>query len=51
MAARRWYDGKEGEARKFAGERAPQGASIAEAAAWTAAARIFLNLDEFMTRE
>src|SRR5262249_12937495 len=39
------------EAAKLAGKDAPAGVDAAEAAAWTALARMLLNLDEFVTRE
>ena len=40
---REWYRGHEEEAKKLAGD--------VETAAWTATARVLLNLDEFLTRE
>jgi len=38
-------------AKEIAPANLPQGVSPAEAAAWTATARVLLNLDEFITRE
>jgi hypothetical protein len=38
-------------ARRLAGNEAPRGMNVAEAAAWVAVARTVLNLDEFVTRD
>ena len=38
-------------ARKFAGLSWPEDVAVTEAAAWTAASRLLMNLDEFITRE
>jgi hypothetical protein len=50
-ASRDWYSDRPDDAKKLVGDYQPQGAPIEEAAAWTAVARILLNLDEFVTRE
>ncbi|MBI4605684.1 MAG: DUF1553 domain-containing protein, partial [Planctomycetes bacterium] len=54
-AARAWYAGpdgaREGEAGELAGALGPRGVPAAEAAAWVAAARVALNLDELIVRE
>lgn len=39
------------DAEKIASSHRPAGASVVEAAAWTALARVAINLDEFITRE
>jgi hypothetical protein len=46
-----WYERHPKEAALMAGRSLADGANAAEAAAWTAAASIILNLDEFITRE
>ncbi|MEX0718586.1 MAG: DUF1553 domain-containing protein [Planctomycetaceae bacterium] len=38
-------------AKEFAPAKRPEGVAVEEAAAWTATARVLLNLDEFITRE
>jgi mono/diheme cytochrome c family protein len=39
------------EAKAAAPAKLPEGADVAQAAAWTAVSRVLLNLDEFITRE
>ncbi|MBT4864606.1 MAG: DUF1553 domain-containing protein, partial [Planctomycetaceae bacterium] len=48
---RKRFESAEKDATQVAPAIRPEGISAAEAAAWTAAARVFLNLDEFITRE
>ena len=48
---REHYRTAEKDALLVAPARLPAGISTADAAAWTAAARVLLNLDEFITRE
>jgi hypothetical protein len=50
-AAREHYGLHAEEAQAAAGSTVPEGVPVAEAAAWSATARIILNLDEFITRE
>ncbi|MEM7234439.1 MAG: DUF1549 and DUF1553 domain-containing protein, partial [Planctomycetota bacterium] len=45
------FASREGEVESLAPRRLPKGTSSAEAAAWTATARVVLNLDETITRE
>ncbi len=49
--ARTWYAGHPEEAKGFTKETTVEGVGAEELAAWTATARIVLNLDEFVTRE
>ncbi|MGE0374479.1 MAG: hypothetical protein AB7Q45_03610, partial [Planctomycetaceae bacterium] len=49
--ARSYYAAHADEADTFAGEALPPETSAPETAAWTATARIVMNLDEFITRE
>lgn len=49
--ARDYYRAHNDQAVAFAGEPLPPDTTAADAAAWTATARIILNLDEFITRE
>ncbi len=49
-AGRQWYAAHADEAKAAAGTPS-SGASSEETAAWTATARMMLNLDEFLTRE
>ena len=48
---RQTFAAAEEDAKKVAPANVPPGSSIADAAAWTAVARVLLNLDEFITRE
>jgi hypothetical protein len=50
-AAREYYSAKPDEAQSFAGDKLPPETTVADAAAWTATARIVMNVDEFITRE
>ncbi len=50
-AGRQWYATHADEAKTAAGPAPASGATVEEVAAWTATARIMLNLDEFLTRE
>lgn len=45
------YVGDTKGAQAMAGPRLPEGVSVAEAAAWVGTVRIFMNFDEFLTRE
>jgi hypothetical protein len=49
--ARGFYATHETEAAQLAGPKLPEKTSVAETAAWVAAVRVVLNLDEFLTRE
>lgn len=50
-AGRSYYRDHEADAKQFGGEAAVENHTPAEVAAWTAALRVVLNLDEFVTRE
>jgi hypothetical protein len=50
-ASRQWYAAHESEAAAAIGSEKFAGTKPVEAAAWTATARILLNLDEFLSRE
>jgi mono/diheme cytochrome c family protein len=50
-AARAYYREHADEAQSFAKETLPAETTAAEAAAWTATARVVMNVDEFITRE
>ena len=50
-SAREYYAAHPEAAVKFAGPELPEGVDAAEAAAWTATARIVMNLDEFIVRD
>ena len=45
------FEQDRGKAEKFIGAYLPEGIEAPEAAAWVAAARMIMNLDEFLTRE
>jgi mono/diheme cytochrome c family protein len=45
------FEAESNAARGLVGSDGPWGVDMADAAAWTAAARVLLNLDEFITRE
>ena len=49
--AREYYSTHPEEAAKFAGPELPESIDLVEAAAWTATARIVMNLDEFIVRD
>lgn len=49
-SSRAWYRTRGEEAKTLAGPSLPKGVDPTEAAAWTATARVLLNLDEFLTR-
>ncbi len=49
--SRSWYATRSDDAKKLVGGYQPEGVSPAEAAAWVVAARVMLNMDEFLTRE
>lgn len=49
--ARDWYIEHEDDAKQLVGDYRASDDSLAESAAWVATARIFMNLDEFITRE
>jgi hypothetical protein len=49
--SRAWFSDKPDDAKKLVGEYQPEGVAPGEAAAWVAAARVLLNMDEFLTRE
>jgi hypothetical protein len=49
--SRSWYAENTIEAEQIVGQHRPDGVPVAEAAAWVTAARVVLNLDEFITRE
>jgi hypothetical protein len=46
-----WYQEHPDQAKLVAPQYIPPNNTVAEAAAWTAVARVLLNLDEFITRE
>ena len=48
---RQWYQTHAEQAKIAAPPYIPPDNTVAEAAAWTAVARVLLNLDEFITRE
>ena len=48
---REHFRAAEKDAKLIAPGQIPAGSTVADAAAWTAAARVLLNLDEFITRE
>ena len=48
---REHFRAAEKDAKLLAPNHIPAGATTADAAAWTATARVLLNLDEFITRE
>ena len=48
--SRSWYRAHEEDASKLAGPGGTS-SSVSESAAWTAVARVLLNLDAFLTRE
>lgn len=50
-ASRRFYADHPDDAKKLIGAYAVPGVSAEESAAWTATARIIMNMDEFITRE
>jgi mono/diheme cytochrome c family protein len=50
-ASRQWYAAHPDEAKTSVGTYQPAGVPLDEAAAWVTAARMALNLDEFLTRE
>ncbi|MCC2672797.1 MAG: Planctomycete cytochrome, partial [Armatimonadetes bacterium] len=45
------FDAAPADAQALAPKERPEGASVSTAAAWTAVARVLMNLDEFITRE
>ncbi len=49
--ARGWYTEHADDATTLVGEYQAAGVPVAESAAWVATARVFMNLDEFITRE
>jgi len=49
--ARKWYAEHADDANLLVGEYSTADVSAAESAAWVATARVFMNLDEFITRE
>jgi hypothetical protein len=49
--ARGYYGAHAGQAAVFAGMELPADTAAPDAAAWTATARVIMNLDEFITRE
>jgi len=49
--SRDYYRTHEDQAAAFAGDKLPPDTTAVDAAAWTATARMVLNLDEFITRE
>ncbi len=49
--ARGWYVDHENDAKQLVGDYRAKDQTLAESAAWVATARIFMNLDEFITRE
>jgi hypothetical protein len=49
--ARQYYAAHPDDARQFLGRHVPANTAPDEAAAWVAALRVVLNLDEFITRE
>ncbi len=49
--ARDWYAEHPDDAKQLVGEYLANDVSVAESAAWVATARVFMNLDEFITRE
>jgi hypothetical protein len=49
--SRTWYQANEAEAKGLIGGLAAQGITATENAAWVVAARVLLNLDEFLTRD
>ena len=49
--SRSWYQANENEAKNLIGGLSAQGVATVENAAWVVAARVLLNLDEFLTRD
>jgi hypothetical protein len=48
---RAWYQDHRDEAKPMIGNYQPANVTLEEAAAWTATARVLLNMDGFLTRE